>query len=104
MTALPLSLFDGTGQVHTTDPFTSWEAAADEARLVGQRRQVYLALRQAGERGLTGHEACELTSCAYPHSATTRLEELERRGLAVRTDVTRLTPSRKRALVWRAAS
>lgn len=90
---------DTPGRVRATDPQTS----RDAARLVKrgtQREQVLHALVDAGDRGLTGHEACALTSCLYPHVSGTRLGELAGFGLAVATGETRPTPSGATATVY----
>lgn len=82
------------------DPATSHAAAAQ----AGQRAQHHAALIlgalvQAGERGLTNHEAAGVTGLDHVAVAR-RLPELERAGQARPTDATRLSPSGRAARVW----
>ncbi len=102
MTASPslLDLLDSLpAPSHRNDPQTSREAAPAGPRLGGQRRAVLLALAAAVD-GLTGHQACALTTCMYPSGATTRIEELCRLGLAEPSERTRATPTGRLATVW----
>lgn len=97
--ALDEVLADTGGRVRATDPETS-QSAAKTVKAGTHRGQVLIALADAGERGLTGHEAWAVTDCAYPASATTRLEELEAVFFAARTDRTRATATGCQAIVF----
>lgn len=88
------------GRTHGDDPVTSRAAASGVRRLAGQRLAVFVALARAGERGLTPHEACELTPCTYPHVCATRMAELRDLELCERTSDTRPTPAGASAHVW----
>lgn len=90
---------DVPGRARATDPQTSRDAAKLGKR-GSQREQVLHALVDAGDRGLTAHEAWPLTSCMYPHVSGTRLGELVGFGLADATGETRRTPSGASATVY----
>lgn len=89
------------GRVHRDDPATSHGAASGVRRLAGQRLAVFVALAAAGERGLTPHEACDVTPCTYPHVCATRMAELRDLELCECTPSTRPTPAGANAHVWR---
>lgn len=83
-----------------TDPATSHAAAAAAGELARHHAAAILgALVQAGERGLTIHEAAGVTGIDHVAVAR-RLPELERRGVVRATELTRLSPSRRAARVW----
>ena len=99
-------LFDAVGKnhlgpFHRDDPPTAIAAAVDNyPRSGSQRARIFVALLEAGERGLTGFEASRIVRIPRPHTATTRIEELERMGRARRTDRTRPTDTGSQAIVW----
>lgn len=90
-------LAENGGRVRRDDPSTSKHAAL-LVRAGNQRGRILAALAECD--GLTGHEAAARCGVSYPHVATTRLEELEHLGFAVRTSATRSTPAGGSALVW----
>jgi predicted transcriptional regulator len=104
------TLFDGlVGTTRHSDPFTSHQAALDNAFRAGtQRVKVLVALAHA-PAGLTDYELSRSLEM-HRGSASKRRGELEECGLVERTGMTRPTDTGSKALVhrltdagWRAA-
>lgn len=86
-------------------PSTARAAAVANAPISGaQRHAVLVALVAAGEAGLTAFEAQQATGIKRMHTASTRLDELAKHGLVVRTDVKRPTDTGRLAVVWQATA
>lgn len=91
------------GRVHHGDPVTSKRAAAAASFRRGAHA-VRILRHLLTVDGATGHECWQHTGGAYPHVATTRLEELRddfEVPLVEMTPQTRPTPSGVEAHVWR---
>lgn len=85
---------------HRHDPSTSRIAAA-RVNVSVLRRRVLLALRDAGERGLTDDELAGVTGIDPPHSAATRRGEMTKAGYVEATGGHRPTSRGNPAKVWR---
>jgi DNA-directed RNA polymerase specialized sigma24 family protein len=83
-----------------TDPETSHAAAASVTPTLNRLHSMLLAhFIDAGTRGFTSFELAEHTG--VPHvTVSSRLRPMERLGLIVATDETRLGPSGRRSIVW----
>lgn len=105
-----MTLFDGFGDpddnrlgpFHADGQETERLAALDNyVRSGTQRRQVLLALDDAGAEGCTDYELYLRTSVARPHVAGTRRKELQDRDLVDISNLPhRLTDTGSKAIVW----
>lgn len=99
MTTQQLGLFEPVAR--STDPDTSWDAAADASRKADTHRARALAIHRAHPDGLTDFELADLMGLQQT-SAGKRRGELRDQGYVVNSGVKRPAPSGSLAIVWRA--
>jgi hypothetical protein len=90
------------GPFHANGQDTERLAALDNyVRSGSQRRQVLLALDDAGDEGCTDYELFQRTSVSRMHVAGTRRKELQDRDLVDKSDLAhRETDTGSKAIVW----
>jgi hypothetical protein len=90
-------LFDPPSRAPHTSRAAARQIRGDPAR--SQRLRLHLFLEGCGERGATQEEAATRLRMGRP-SCCARFWELERCGLAIKTDRTRPTASGRAAIVY----